>query len=381
MWSIFIVVCSVGVALYCWARFSYEPEEKKLQHQLADLWLFFDDYQKRPLSRHTQMTQKFLRVISSVIDRIFGDRLVSVRSAGVSFWYTIACNLLVLVAILASAAIRGPGVYVYYLIDSHGVGPLVTVTEDSAIFASSLWLLGVTAVLLVIATLPHYTSRPIWLGSWIAILFAIAVYIYPSIGHIHRSYLNDTNPATQHMTLKTTAERFVAFSHPVRVAVVALFALLAIAVPTGFVALFRLVLRGTSAFDSLWKMIGAILACTLGALGSVFAPVLLIYLTPWSAIMANNESAVQQIVVTALSLLAASNLLPLATAALSLLCMFGLLTHRLFWSSMQRPLYALQRMGTDERKEWLAWAGKSLVGIGLAGAGVKFLPDLFEMLR
>ena len=380
MLSIFIVVV-VGVILICWAHFSDEPEEKKLQDQLSTLWVLCDDYKKRPLSRHTQMTQRLLRAIGSVIDRIFGDRLISVRSIGVSFWYAIACNLVVLLAILGNAAIRGPGIYSYYMVDSHGVGPSVTVTEVSAVFATCLWLLGVAAGLGVIGTLPLYTSRPIWLGCWIAILLAIAGYLYPSIGHTHSSYLTMTNTTTQHVTLKTTAVTFVAFSHPVRVTVVSLFTLLAVAVPTGFVALFRLVLRGTSALDSLWRMMAAILVYALTALGFVFAPALVAYLTPWSAVIANNESAMQQIVGTSVALLAPSNLLPMATSALSLLFMLGLLIHRLFWPFVQRPLYALQRMDTDARKKLLAGAGKSLVGVGLAGAGVRLLPNLFELLR
>src|SRR5882672_5355411 len=85
-----IFLCVVGAFCLVTAIFLYTGEEGRTQSALEDLWTRIDDRHKRVLSAHTAFMQQVARLETRYLDALFGHRLFSLRSVGVSLSFSVS---------------------------------------------------------------------------------------------------------------------------------------------------------------------------------------------------------------------------------------------------------------------------------------------------
>jgi hypothetical protein len=92
------------------AVFLYEDREGKIQNIMAQWWVSVDDARIVAHSRAAAFLQGVARLTVGVFDRAFGNRLLSLRFAGVSFCLSVASFFLVALfgAIRSHQSVRGP---------------------------------------------------------------------------------------------------------------------------------------------------------------------------------------------------------------------------------------------------------------------------------
>lgn len=73
----------------------YEDEEGRWQNRIDELWVSIDDRAKTAGSKAIAFFNKVAEVVTAGLDRLFGDRLFSVRSIGASTSYSFATALIV----------------------------------------------------------------------------------------------------------------------------------------------------------------------------------------------------------------------------------------------------------------------------------------------
>src|SRR6266567_8001921 len=74
--------------LLIYASFSRETEEGHVQSLLEEWWLRIDEMKKQAISRHLAFMKVLASVMTRLLDRLFGVRLLSVQSLGVSACYS-----------------------------------------------------------------------------------------------------------------------------------------------------------------------------------------------------------------------------------------------------------------------------------------------------
>jgi hypothetical protein len=77
--------------LLIYASLSYETEEGKIQSRLEEWWIRVDDYTQQALSWHVALLKTLASVTSVILDQLFGPRLFSVQSIGVSLCLSSVC--------------------------------------------------------------------------------------------------------------------------------------------------------------------------------------------------------------------------------------------------------------------------------------------------
>jgi hypothetical protein len=85
-----------GVFCLITALLLYRDEEGRIQSVLEDFWITVDDYQKLALSRHAAFMQQVAKLETRFLDRIFGNKLVSLQSVVVSCCCSLMSAVLVL---------------------------------------------------------------------------------------------------------------------------------------------------------------------------------------------------------------------------------------------------------------------------------------------
>jgi hypothetical protein len=78
----------IGILVF-YASLSYETEDGKIQNLLEEWWIKVDDYKKQAISKHTAFIKALASLVTNIFDRVFGTRIYSVESLGVSICY---CN-------------------------------------------------------------------------------------------------------------------------------------------------------------------------------------------------------------------------------------------------------------------------------------------------
>lgn len=69
------------------AIFLYEDSEKKIQNKLENLWVRFDELRELAISRHIAFMRIIGSALTSIGDKIFGAKLISLQFIGVSMCY------------------------------------------------------------------------------------------------------------------------------------------------------------------------------------------------------------------------------------------------------------------------------------------------------
>lgn len=85
----------IGVLTVYVALFLHENEERQIQNRLEEWWVAIDTRRDRALSKSAAFVQGIARITGKGFDKIFGDDLMSIRTAGVSVCLSIASLLLV----------------------------------------------------------------------------------------------------------------------------------------------------------------------------------------------------------------------------------------------------------------------------------------------
>lgn len=102
--SIFIAlkVLSVcfGVFLIVSRIFLFEKTQGLIQSRIENLWIRADDYQLTALSKHLSFMKVVSGTFSSILDRIFGPKLISLQSLIVSVCYAVVTALLIFIGLI-----------------------------------------------------------------------------------------------------------------------------------------------------------------------------------------------------------------------------------------------------------------------------------------
>jgi hypothetical protein len=318
-----------GVILILMSSLLYETEEGAIQNRLEQWWIVLVDAEPRAVDRHAAFVANVAALGSHLFDRLFGSKLFSVRSLGVS-----ACFSLASLGVVCSPGLSGWLIYlpsylyalVVILLLLMGVLPAVAGPR----WPRKSWLVGV-AILTLIAFLGMDTV------DW----FNVPVY--------------EGSPS------------------PVEAVYYLGFVIVTIASDSLFIVVTRWLLRTSSRLNSKLTIIGLM----LGNVSLAGLLVLLPVLAAWgfkgvSAIIQSHDivRAVNYYVgfSTArqcfLATLAASNTLDGIVACTFFIVLFVLLVHRLIWPTIQRPVYALASWGIVRRRKLFFVAGLGLIGVG-----------------
>ncbi len=85
---LWISLGSAGVLLL-YASLSYETEDGKIQSLLEEWWVRIDDFRQGAISFHVAFMKVIASVMTRFMDRLFGNRMLSLQSFGVSACYSI----------------------------------------------------------------------------------------------------------------------------------------------------------------------------------------------------------------------------------------------------------------------------------------------------
>lgn len=95
MWHVLHLIArpiEVLLGLFCLltAILLYPTDEGKIQSKLEDVWVRVDDYKLAALSKHTAFMKQVAQFETYLLNRLFGNRLISSQSIVVSLW----CSLI-----------------------------------------------------------------------------------------------------------------------------------------------------------------------------------------------------------------------------------------------------------------------------------------------
>ena len=79
-----------GLLLLYVAFFLYDDEEARLQNRLEQIWKRIDVLQSSAMSREGAILQGVSRTASATLDRLLGNKLLSLRSLAVSMAFSAA---------------------------------------------------------------------------------------------------------------------------------------------------------------------------------------------------------------------------------------------------------------------------------------------------
>lgn len=95
----------VGSVMFLFTGFLYENEEGKIQNRLEGWWCKLDDAANSSLNINFRIIQGFARRAQAHIERLFGKKLISTQSIGVSIcWGMISAKMTVVILGLTSSA-------------------------------------------------------------------------------------------------------------------------------------------------------------------------------------------------------------------------------------------------------------------------------------
>jgi hypothetical protein len=100
MWHILHLIAKpieavLGVFCVLSAIVLYPNEEGKIQSKFEDFWIRVDDFQNLALTRHAAFMTGVAKLETRFLDRVFGNRLISIRALGVSFCFSLSTIALV----------------------------------------------------------------------------------------------------------------------------------------------------------------------------------------------------------------------------------------------------------------------------------------------
>jgi hypothetical protein len=319
-----------GICLFI-GTFFREGEDGRLQSLLESLWIRIDDIQRHTVSRHISFLNVVAQVLGSRFDTIFGPALVSFQSIGVSVCYGLASDALFYILIIYQRRFVG------------FTDPLV---------ATLLLYLALGSILNLYQS---RVSRLIWFLIFLFVLWRVT--IGPDVTTSYSLYSEGYPANLVFFPLEQLIRRTTG---------VVLF--------TSSVVLIRFCIKQIEHARSSRRIV------TVALINSI-------PLTIQFGLMTSTASRLVGFVVRGVthlipalttikdSLLATYSLgiffaagmnLPLVLSDIAfLLLAVILIAHRLSWSFMDRPVYALQRAGIAGRSKFLRRFGASLISLAV----------------
>ena len=332
-----LLVCALTF-LYT-ASFLYDDEEGKIQNRLEVWWCQLDDAANTAVNMHLRIIQRLAKRARSHTELLFGKRLVSYQSIGVGIcWGMISAKLMVVVIGLSSGA------------------PPFTIITMELVTALFFWYMSREA----------RSTWPSSHGEWLrrVVLFWITCIVLAYFSGTLRNRITSL-PAVP----EESNERFVI----VGLAVIPLYTvgvIFFIPICITFIA----VLRRTLFFITQSRSNKSAIAATVLQSGFLLG---LVSLHVVAVRTLQNKSDFREYIFQMITTT------PIMGYAYSMtIFLILLLAHRVFWGVMQRPIYALQRMGGDRRKKLFAVIGIALLIVIFPKAmeAVKTLIDLVKFI-
>jgi hypothetical protein len=304
----------------------YPNEEGKIQSKFEDFWVRLDDFQNLTLTRHAAFTTGVAKLETRFLDRVFGNRLTSIRALGVSFCFSL--GTIALLAMLVShfvIRVRYPeanstGAFIIslgYLMCALIVGAACIWIQNHNLLRNSI----------VIAAL-------IFLLLWMA-TFRVGA---PGV--------------TGEISVRILLLVLGGFGCDVI-----------------FITLTRQLLRWAGEMTSSLKVLATVIVNFFLAVLFVSPLLVEVNIKPIGDLR-------DQILIT-ISMIAVSNIVDAAIALIYALLAVLLLIHRLFWPLLTRTLFRMADIGTKGRRAILTAVGLALSSASVFGG--KF-PDLLKDL-
>jgi hypothetical protein len=357
-----IASVTLGVLLVASFTVLYETEEGLIQNKLEEWWVVLSDAESRAVERHAAFMAAVAALGGRLFDRIFGQKLFSFRSVGVSSCFS-----------LASLG----------FVCSPGLSFLLSELPDS-IYYSVLTLLLVMGVAPA-ALEDRWHKRHRLFGT----LWLVGVAILAFTCFIGMDIVNWFNVPTR---FRQTATGFEFGPPPdsVEALYYLSFIVVTIASDSLFIATTRWLLRISSKLSSMRKVLGLMVGNVALASLLVVVPVLLAWGFRAVIEILRSGSIVDTITrdvgnsgprESFLASLAASNLLDGLVACIFFILLLVLLLHRLVWPTIQRPIYALATHGIFRHRKLFLVLGVTLIGLGgIPESAVAILKKLLEAL-
>ena len=289
--------------------------------------------QDAALSKVTAFLRILARASGVILDRVFGERLFSVRGILVSVCFSISSFFLCI--------------------------QLLSFIPKTPPASFEMWLLMFAFLFLACApALLHrseYRDFWIWWGA-----FVLFIVLRPLVSFV--DFLRKTEASGAATVI--TARGFTVFA-------VAIF-LFSTASDFGYIALTRWMLRKASEATHWYRIVAIVILDCLLALILVIGPIVLGGLLIWNElprgahgdIVTTAVPQATQRTVFASALMFSGPALNTIDALACLLFFFlmaAMLLHRLFWPLLEGPIYAFQRYGLLKHKGWLVATGTSLL--------------------
>jgi hypothetical protein len=352
MFLLRLLELAVGCSIICVLVFLYEGEEKKIQSRLEDSWIKIDDLKKKAIKRHTAFIQTVATQAGSLLDRLFGKKLLSLQLVGVTLCYSLASLFLVKL----------------WLQDVLGDLNLPLVW--------SLFLFY-----LIAGTLPLFFRSCRWLLSWLGIIILSLPVIMLTIQY----FVWDNQSASGQFSLPLGVG-FLLYN----VAGFYLGGAVAILVGSLCIVLTRSALRWSAETKSFLKMVSVLVLNFLLMVGLFLLPLhyegmLFQHILAYQLNPDNQLSGVTNwglsTLMWAYDLAVSANLYTSLIAATWIVLIIMMWLHRWFWPAFGRLAYALQRweLLNGKKRKFLLGVGVLLIGdcIGHAPEWLKPLEALF----
>lgn len=325
-----ILAIACGAILIYASIFLYEDEEGKIQNKLEDLWLKISNARKYALSKHTAFMQMIAKLMTIGFDRIFGSRLFSLQSIGVSICYAMVFLNLTL---------------------------LIISRNDTYDSLSSLLFS------LILGTIPVLIRDKFWLRVWfmLFVFLSLTSFILPMLYYsIAAFYLHHTDAALILLVIIISIG-------------------LSAALFTLFIGIMRKSLNRISTSESVLKI----------SLAALFNGIPFLILYVLFKLMLHNIASYSERRLFADFNTSLSTFLMIAvfcgwfvngvfvmTAIIFVSLSLLMVLHRLFWPFLDRPIYSLQKLGIAKRSKLLGSMGAMLIMAALGG--VTWLDKVIE---
>ncbi|HEY6249638.1 MAG TPA: hypothetical protein VI685_06730, partial [Candidatus Angelobacter sp.] len=290
----FAVICFSCLLVYI-ALFMYEDEKGRLQNRLEELWIRIDDRQRAAAARHIAFLKAVLGLLSRGFDSLFGTKIFSLRSIAVTFCFSQASLLLLLP---------------YDLLDFE----YPKVALRAVAYFVALVVLGTSSIMI-----KGKKAVAIWSCSVIAISTLIFL---GSLGWVFNGDIGWTN-----------TDMSWDFSSGGVGWILTVFGA-GIACDILFVALNRAIIRFTARLNGSVQIIAMLIAnCAIATL----------YMAPYWLWPLRIVTRLSPIYYQIANLTAATNFITSLLACSIILMMAIALLHRVSWSLVSRPIYAISQ--------------------------------------
>jgi len=335
--SIRVLEAFIGIFFLATALLLYPNEDGKIQSSLEDFWVHLDDYQNKPLSRHTKFMIWVATLENAILNRLFGNKLFSEQAATVSICLSFAAFA------YAYATFWGFEELVSHaLIDTAGPTPLYFAAQQTSVWSSILIVVTLTALFFRLDVI----RRRLLLILSTAASLCLVVWLTKR-GH--------PLPDKERVALGAS---------------MALVLLLGFLCSVSFIALARWTLKFSEQLKSSFKLL-CLVILNLGVALVLVSPAFL----PGVASVPRDEIFTAETWSTFLIAFPLSNAIDVALASLFVLLASLLLLHRLLWPLLTRTLFRMGDIGTKGRRGILTAVGIALLSTSVFGE--KF-PDLLK---